>query len=171
MRMFILKKGSDLQGMSAELLKSGAADTDTGRVTLERIKELNPHVDFQRLDAGTVLLVPDAPDIKAGAAASVGGEAFDGFVGDVRSGLGASSTRIKQGFERIADDRSAVSAALKTASLKRLVQSDPALKKQLEAADLQFKADIKRGEEAQAALQRAQEQAIEELTALKRMFD
>ena len=66
MRIFITKTDTDLAALSATLLRKPA---DAG-TALDRVRALNPHVeDFQRLAAGTVLILPDTPDIKAGAGA------------------------------------------------------------------------------------------------------
>lgn len=171
MRVFIVKKGSDLQAVGADLLRSGATDPARGEVAIERIRELNPHVDFERIEAGTVLLLPEAAEIRAGAGASVGGEAFDGFLGEVHVGLENSGDRIRQGFARIEGDRKSVSAALRGAALKRVMAGDPTLKAQLEAADAALREEVKRGAEAQETLAKAQEAALSELAGLKRLFE
>jgi len=171
MRVFIVRKGSDLQAVGAELLRSDATDPAREEVAIDRIRELNPHVDFQRLESGTVLLLPETAELRAGAGESVGGEAFDGFVGEVHVGLENSGDRIKQGYARIADDRKAVSAALRSAAMKRVVEGDPTLKAQLESADAALREEVRRGTEAQEALAKAQAAALQELADLKRLFE
>lgn len=170
MRMFVIKEETDLAGLSAKLLRARLPETSAD-AAIDRLKALNPHVDFTRLAAGTVLLVPDTPELKKGASTSLGGETFEAFVKEVDTGLRSSSARVKQGFERLSVDRTSVSDVLKTAAVKRLVESDPALKKQLESADAQFKEDERKERAAQELLKTTQKQAIEELTGLARLFE
>ncbi len=170
MRRFVIKQETDLDGLSAKLLRTRIGDTSAG-AAIDRLKALNPHVDFTRLAAGTVLFVPDIPELKKGASTSLGGETFEAFVKEVDTSLSISSARVKEGFERISLDRTSVSAVLKTASVKRLVEGDPVLKKQLESADARFKEDESKARAEQKLLEATRKQAIEELTALARLFE
>jgi len=170
MRRFVIKEETDLKGLNAKLLRARIAKT-SARAAIDRLKALNPHVDFTRLAAGTVLLVPDTPELKEGASASLGGETFEAFIKEVDTGLRISSARVKQGFERISLDRTSIAAVLRTAAVKRLVESDPVLKKQLESADARFKEDESKAQAEQKLLETTQKHAIEELTALARLFE
>lgn len=169
-RFFVTEQEINLDGLRGKLLRTGIAET-SAVAAIGRLKALNPDVDFTRLAAGTVLLVPDTPDLKEGASTSLGGETFEAFVKEVDTRLRISSARVKEGFERILLDRTSVSAVLKTAAVKRLVESDPVLKKQLESADARFKEDERRAQAEQKLLEATQKQAIEELTALARLFE
>lgn len=170
MRKFFIKEETNLAGLSAKLLRARLTETSAA-AAIDRLKALNPHVDFTRLAAGTVLLVPDTPALKEGASTSLGGETFEAFVKEVDTGLTNSSARMKQSFERLSAERTTVAAVLKTAAVKRLVESDPVLKKQLESADAQFKDGEKKMFAAQKLLETTQKQALEELTGLARLFE
>lgn len=170
MRMFVIKNENDLAGLSAKLLRA-RVDESSASAAIDRLKALNPHVDFTRLAAGTVLLVPDVPELKQGASTSLGGVTFEAFVKEVDTGLSNASAWITQGLERLAVDRTSVSAVLKTAAVKRLVESDPVLEKQLEAVDAQFEDGEKKMLAAQKLLETTQKQALEELTGLARLFE
>lgn len=169
MRMFVIKQETDLEGLSSKLLRGRTSEADAG-AAIERVKALNPHVDFASLSAGTVLLVPDSPEIKESAAASFSGDTLQDVIKDVDSGLKTSGARVKQGFERLSADRTSVSAVLKVAAVKKIVDSDPVLKKQLEAADAQFKEDQKKATAAQKLLEDVQKKAIEELAELQKLL-
>ena len=137
-RMIQVKNADSL----SKLLKAGASAAPA----LQRIKDLNPHVqDLAQLKPGTVLLLPDLPDFEPGAGDPVAGEAFDGFAADVSNGLKASGTRLRAGMARRDADRKDVVAVLKSAAVKRVLDADPALRKQADEADARFKAEQKEG--------------------------
>jgi hypothetical protein len=170
MRVFVIKEETDLAGLRAKLLRARIDESSASAAT-DRLKALNPHVDFTRLAPGTVLLVPDAAELKQGASTSLGGVTFEAFVKDADTGFSNSSARIKQGFERLSAERTAVAAVLKTAAVKRLIESDPVLRKQIEAVDAQFKDGEKKMLAAQKLMETTQKQALEELTGLARLFE
>lgn len=168
MRIFVVPKpDTDLQALSQQLLRRSGA----GSATLDRLKALNPHVDFQRLKAGTVLLVPDAADVKAGATTTVGGEEVRDFLEEIDSGIKAVVKHVRAGVERLDADRSAITSALKGAAARRVIDSDSILLKQLAAAGTQFKTDQKRAAEAQSQLADAHKLATKELAELQKLLD
>src|SRR5690349_16934472 len=128
MRLIVIKQASDLQALSNKLLikKPG------GTATLDRLKALNPHVDFNRIEAGTVLLLPDTPDVKADDkdTRSVAGDAFEDFVKETAEGFKSVAERVSRASESLATDRAAANAVLKIAAVRRQIESDPLLKKQ-----------------------------------------
>src|SRR5687767_876938 len=113
MRTLVVKKTSDLQALSSELLASGLAAAKS-RAAIESLQALNPHVDLNKLAPGAVLLVPDAPGFKRSASKSVGGETLDDFEKIVKSALDASAVRLKQGQTRRDAERAELVAALKS---------------------------------------------------------
>ncbi len=162
-RMIQVKNADTL----SKLLKAGPA---AGPV-LQRIKELNPHVqDLAQLKPGTVLLLPDGPDFEGGAGDSVAGEVFDGFAADASAGLKASSERLRAGMDRRETIRKDVAAVLRSAAIKRALEADPALRKQAEEADARFKAEQKDGASALAMLSVMDEALSAELASLAKVF-
>lgn len=166
MRTLIMKADTDLKSLGDTLLKSPSAAS----ATLERIKALNPHVaDFQRLAAGTVLILPDSADLKPGAGSAVGTQGFGDLTQVASSGLRALKARATNLFDTFASDHAAVKDSLKAAAAKRLVESDPLLVQRLKAADAQFKIDQKAAKEKKAQLdemQKAAEAGFERLLKL-----
>ena len=132
MRMIVIKQGTDLQALGTRLFGS-TAHKDNG------LQRLNPHIDFKKIEAGTVLFVPDQPGLKTGETNSVSGWVFDEFRAQVSDSIDASATRVREGFATLADERQTINAVLKSAAIKRLFEADPALKPQLEAALQIFK--------------------------------
>jgi hypothetical protein len=139
--------------------------------TPDLVKAFNPHLNFdQPLAAGSVLLIPDAADLKAGAGTAVGGDVLNEVFADVNAGLTATRKRVRDGFAQLEADHAAVASALKSAPSKRLVDSDPLLKKQLQSVDAQFKADQKRATETESQLAEAQKLAIQEFGRLRKLL-
>jgi hypothetical protein len=167
MRIFITKTDTDLQALSATLLRKPA---DAG-VALERVRALNPQVeDFQKLAAGTVLILPDSPEIKATAGTALGTGNFSDLADDLGSGMKAVNSRFASRLDDLKSDRAGVTAVLKTAAVKRLVESDPALAKQLDAADAQFKREQKRIAETETQLAEVQKAALAEFARLQALL-
>jgi hypothetical protein len=167
MRIFITKTDTDLTALSTALLRRPA---DAG-TALDRVRALNPHVeDFQRLAAGTVLILPDTPDIKAGAGTAIGAGTVSDLATDLGSGLKAVNARFADRVEDLKAERAAVVATVKLASVKRLIESDPALAKQLDASDAEYKREQKRMTEADAQLAEVQKTAIAEFARLQKLL-
>jgi hypothetical protein len=167
MRMLVIKHATDRQELISQLLRRSSKDQP---VMLERLKALNPHVDLERLEAGTVLLVPDTPDLKANAGKPLSGDSFAELVDDVNTRLEATAARVRSGVEMLNADRTTVAAVIKTAAFKRLLESDRALAEQLKSADAQIKADLKQAEEAVRRIEGAQQSAAEEFASLSKLF-
>jgi hypothetical protein len=89
---------------------------------------------------------------------------------DLGSGLKAVNSRFASRVDDIKADRAAVTTALKTAAVKRLVDGDPALSKQLTAADAEFKREQKRVEESEAQLAQVQKVALAEFARLQKLL-
>jgi len=167
MRIFITKTDTDLAALSTTLLRKPAE----GGVTLDRVRALNPQVeDFQKLAAGTVLILPDTPGIKAGAGTAPGADNLSDLASDLGSGLKAVNTRFASRIDDIKAERAAVTTVLKTAAVKRLVDSDPALSKQLAAADAEFKREQKRVAESETQLAEVQKTALTEFARLQKLL-
>jgi len=152
MRILITEKAMDLPALAASLTRNAR----TAEAALERVKALNPQIaDAQGLAAGTVLILPDAAELKPGAGEPAGAESLADLGALMRAGLRDLDARASRLDERLAADHAAVRDALKSATAKRLVEGDPLLQKQLAAAEAQFKADQKRAAEMRAQMAEA----------------
>jgi hypothetical protein len=168
MRFLVIKDTVSAQALSARLFKGGASAN--AAALLARVKALNPHLDLQHIEAGTVLVLPDLPDADPKASESVGGDAFDALEKDIEDGLKQMTQRIRKGHERLKVERKAVEDALGEAPVKRALLTDPLLKQQLDEAHSQFDADQKRAKAAATALDALHKGAREELSALAQLF-
>jgi len=169
MRLVIISQATDLPALRKMLFKS-AQPAAASAAALERVQALNPHVDLQHLAAGSVLLLPDLPGVNPSASRSISGDAFASLAAEAASGLKVSAERVRAGAESVAADRSGVTAALRTAAAKRVIESDPTLAKQLEAAAAHSTAQQKAAQEAAAALEKLAAQTAAELAALSKLF-
>ena len=166
MRMIVIRQGTDLQSLGARLLSASE-----GRdAALEQLQRLNPHVDFKRIEPGTVLLVPDLPGLREGETSSVGGQAFEAFHEQLTGSLDAAITRVRRGHEALVQQRQEVNAVLKTASVKRLLEADPDIKPQLAAAAQVFKQDQQQAKDADKMLDSLQQNAAAELASLAKLL-
>lgn len=169
MRIIVIKESTDLQALGTQLIGNKTG----GSVTLERVKSLNPHVDFNRLERGTVLLLPDAHELKAGNDKDIRSparDAIDDFSQDAEAGFKVAAERVHNAAEVLNADLSALSAAVKTAAVKGLIDSDPLLKKQLEEAREAGNNEQKGVQEALRQVQALQKMVGEELAALGQML-
>ncbi|MFM0053337.1 hypothetical protein [Caballeronia grimmiae] len=167
MRVIVIKQASDLKTLATRLIGKKSDDSALGRV-----KALNPHVNFDRIEPGTVLLLPDEPGLKAGDkdTRSVTGDALDSFAKDTASGLEAAAKRAAAAADALAADRAAVSGVSKVAAVKRLIEGDPVLKKQLEDAGAASNYEQKEMKGAIARIETMQNLVSEELAALRQLL-
>lgn len=137
MRMLVIKQNTDLQGLSASLMKKDGGEAQPA--VLARLAALNPHADLRRLVAGTVILVPDDPALDANNSLAVGGDIFGDLATELTAGLGLAAKRARAASDAASADRTAVTAVLRSAGVKRLVSGDEALKAQIEEAGTRAK--------------------------------
>ena len=169
MRFFVTRTDgpTEPQALFREILtRPGAASA-----TPDLVKAVNPHLDFTRpLPAGSVLLIPNTADVKAGAGTTIGAEELGQVLADVDAGMTRVSERTRAGLEQLEGDRAAITAALKPAAAKRLVESDPEVKKQLEAAEARFKEEAKDAKEALSELAEVHKLALAEFGRLQKLL-
>ena len=174
MRLIVIEQASDWPAVSATLLKKPArgkaSAPEAGQALLDQVKRLNPHVDFQRLEAGTVLLLPDSPELNTKDSQSLGGNAFEDFAAHTNEGFKAVAQRMSLSAEALAADRAAVNATLKIAAVKRQIESDPLLQKQLDEANREFADAQKKAQDAAGQVETMQKEMGAELEALRRML-
>ena len=166
MRMIVIKQSTDLQALGTRLF--GVAERkDNG---LQHLQRLNPHIDFKKIEAGAVLLVPDQPGLKKGETTSVSGMVFDEFRAQVSDSIDASATHVREGFARLADERQEINGVLKSAAIKRLLEADPDLKPQLEAALQIFKQDQQDAKDIEKTLKTLQQDALAQLIEVGKLL-
>ena len=166
MRMIVIEQGTDLKALSTRLLgdKAGAG------AGIDALKNLNPHVDFGKLGAGTVLLVPDLPGLRDGQTASIAGEAFDAFSQQLLAGFDAAATRVQAAHAARQADQKQLVALFKGAALNGAFEADPELKAQVDAAAQVFKQDPADAKAADETLKALKDGVGTELAALGKLL-
>lgn len=157
MRMFVLKQGQSLQSLSSRLGSAAA---------INLLKALNPHLDLDRMEPGTVLLVPDGIDD----ADSVAGAVFDGLAGDVKAGLKAATARVQDTRAKSELLQKDVSSILKSAAFKRALDGDSELKKQADAAETRFQTNQAASKQTEESLSALEKLVNEELAVLGKLL-
>lgn len=168
MRMLVIKQDTDVEALAGSLLSARLGDSQ-GAAALARLQALNPHVDFRRLRAGTVLLVPSERAFKASASDSVAGQALAGFTETVQTALNAAVERTRAGLESRATERTDVQAVFRLAAVKRLLDSDPELKQFATDASKSFQDDERLSKENERALSTSAKAALVKLKDLDKL--
>ena len=137
---------------------------------IEQLKNLNPHVDFTKIDAGTVLLIPETSDFNDAASASLAGDVFNPLREQMLASVEVATSRVREGYAALLTEQKEVAVVLKSAALKRALESDPDLKPQIEAANQVLKRDQQAAKDAEKTMQTLQEQAAGELASLMQML-
>jgi hypothetical protein len=168
MRLMIIKQPTDLKAFTSQISTSRAG-VDRASI-VARLKALNPHLDFARLEAGSVVLLPDLPEIKPASGNSLGGDAFSLLTADLDAGFNAAAKRLRAAAEIRATERSAVESALDDPAVQEALHSDAQLQRQLESGKAQFAADHDHEQAAIDALAAARKAAAQDLKALRQLF-
>ena len=169
MRMLVIKEATDLSGLRSRLLNARLSG-EQASAALENLRALNPHMDLSAVGAGTVLFVPDAPGFKVSGSTSMPGEALAEFQKLVRGALGEAAKRMKEGNAVQTEERNNVAAALRTAAIKRILESDEALKEQAAQVVSTAKLEQQRSERAEEALAEASKAALSKLRAIGKLL-
>jgi hypothetical protein len=165
MRTIIIKQDTDLQALRGRLI-AGKTTAGQAEMALKQLQELNPHLDLNKIHAGAVILVPDAPNFKATEGDPVGSGTFAEFQQLVRSSLADAADRLKSGNAARASERTDITAALKTAAFKRILETDADLKQQLADATKSFKDEQQQADKDEQAVAAAAKQALSILSQL-----
>lgn len=155
MRIFVIKQDTDLKGIGEALLKKNDAPA---RASLDRILTLNPHLDENRVAAGTVVLLPDTPEFAAGSTDTVAASSFEGFQRDMATSFRAADVQLREGLARRDEQDKEVAKAIKSAAITRLAADDAELRGHLEGVGKQADARAKQSKQAAgelAALEKA----------------
>src|SRR3982751_6496467 len=96
LRPFILKAESDLKALADQLLRARTSQSQA-EAAHARLAEANPHLDPDKIAAGTVVLVPDLPGFKTAATTSIQSGPFGEFSDLLSGALEAAAERAKGG--------------------------------------------------------------------------
>ena len=166
MRMIVINQSTDLKTLGARLF-----GTDSVRESaLAGLQRLNPHVDFTRIEPGTVILVPEQAGLRDGESASVSGTAFEAFAVQARSAVEDIAAHVRSGHDSRLAQQKDFAALLNLQALKGLFESDPDVKTELDAAQETFKNDQQAAKDSESLLTVLQEQSALELAGLEKLL-
>jgi hypothetical protein len=167
--MLVIKQDTNLETLRDQLLVKRVSE-DKAATAIDSLQKLNPHVDLKKLTPGTVLLVPETTSFKLSASDPMANDVVGEFQQLVRSGFEAAAAKLKNANDAGSAADAEVAAVLKTAAVKRILESDAELKEQAEEALNGFKEDQEQGEQAAQSLERAAKGALAELAALSKLL-
>jgi hypothetical protein len=165
MRMLTIRHNTDLQGLSTLLLDARLSSARSD-AALGALQAANPHADLKNLRAGTVLFVPEQPGFKVSASVSPSSDAFGDFQQMVRTALGQAADNMKTANAARANDLAAVTAAIKSAAVKRLIDSDRELAKQVADDTKALEQDQEQAKQGEQTLAQASRAALATLAEL-----
>ena len=124
LRPLVIKKDTDLKSLASAVLDARFKGSQVA--ALAQLEAVNPHVDPNKISAGTVVLVPDTPGFKAAAASSIQSQPFGDFSTMVAARWACRRVN-EDGNAARAAERAGVAAAVKSAAFKRLTAKIPTL--------------------------------------------
>ncbi len=168
LRPFVLKTDTTLKSLASTVL-DGRVKGAQADAALAQLTAANPHVDPHKIEAGTVVLVPDTPGFKAAAASSIQSQPFADFQKTVSTALDAAAAAMRTGNAARAAERHAVATVLKSATFRRLVANTPDLQKAAEAALKAAEQDAAADKQAEAQLGTLNKAALATLADLAKI--
>jgi hypothetical protein len=138
----------------------------SGSGALDQLKNLNPHVDFKRIDLGTVLLIPDGPNFRDLDSSTVTGDSFGELRKQILATIDAAALRLRGGYDALLTEQKEVLEVLTSKSVTEARRTDSALEQQIDAANSVFKSDHGQARIVEKQLQALREQVKEELDSL-----
>lgn len=166
MRIFIIKQDTDLKDLGEKLLKG---NRKRAPASLDRLQSLNPHLDINRLRAGTVLLIPDSPDFRTEEAEPVGATGFDEFEREITGALRDAGVRFREGLARREEQDKEVVKVLKSAAISKLAGDDRELRKRIDEVGTHMGASRQEAKQASSQLDALEKGIAVELKKLQQL--
>jgi hypothetical protein len=164
MRFFVAKQDTEMDTLGKALFKANR------KVMTDRLQAANPHVDFSRVSEGTVLLVPDDGDAKKDDAPSIGQAGFERFEQALIAAFRATAERIRRDAHQQQDADKEAAKLLKSASIRKLAESDALLRERIDASAEHLHARVRDSSEVDARLASIEGGLMEEIGKLQRLF-
>ena len=150
-RTFTVKNDTTLQALGTTLLEARFSGAQA-EAPMERLKALNPHVDPQKISAGTVLFVPEAAGLKATAGTAPQAASLDNFRALLSGALGDAASRLKAANAERAAGRAELAAAIKSAGFKRVTGDDHDIAQQVSDAQQEMANEERADKESEDTL-------------------
>lgn len=133
---------------------------------LDQLKHLNPHVDFKKIEPGTVLFIPEGPGFHDVEGVSVTADAFRVLREQMLASIDDAASRLRIGYEALLTEQKEVVEVLKSPSVAEAIKTDPHLNRQIAAANEVFKQDSQLAKNAEEVMRTLKTQVGAELASL-----
>jgi len=120
LRTITVDKDTTLEELSRNVLSARVRDSQ-GEAALNRFRDLNPHVDPDKLSAGAVLILPDVAGLKASAGEAVAKVPLTSLKALVETALGEAADNLRGRVEERSATRSKMAKGLKSAAFKKIL--------------------------------------------------
>lgn len=172
MRVIVIQQAADLKTLQTMLFKSASSAKPGARSdsAMERIKALNPHIDFQRIPAHSTLLLPDDDAIHADDTRPLDDDALANIGDHLHAGLDAVAGRGRVNAKAQASEWAAVTKVAQSAAVARQLNADPQLKAQWTQASEAAALEQKKADAAVQQMGAMQAMAEEELRTLQELL-
>jgi hypothetical protein len=165
-RMFTVKGTKNVE----DALLKAKVSSGQAASTMEAVRALNPGVNLNEPTVGTVIFVPDSPNLKVSVSDSVSATPFGDLQQLVQQALDAAAKDLKAGNATRAAERADVTAAMKVAEVARILADDAELKQLAADATKAFAEDQQQADQAEQALAAASKAALAGLTVLSKLL-
>lgn len=162
MRTIVIDQATDLQSLS-QRLAGNAAKTQSLSDSLIR---LNPHVNFDSLAPGTVLLVADDAAPTTAGTLPPGTQQLEAVATQIKAGLQSTIAGSLGGLATRAAERKAIADAIKTPGMKRAIDGDIDLKARAASVAGEMKQEQVQAKDTEQMLKQLQTSALAELDRL-----
>jgi hypothetical protein len=154
MRVFVVKSETNADDVRRRLLKPGVSAA-RAKTLEDSVRAANPHVDLDALRPGTVLIVPDHPDLAPDDSGStaLGGAGLS--VDQLTAALPRVAAVVERGAEAARQRGEDLRKALDAREVRRATETDERLRAEVDRL-AEVVADEQRRAEAWAAAVRAQ---------------
>jgi hypothetical protein len=166
MRMITIVEATNLNALGNKLF----GELPNGSRHFEELRALNPHVDIDRIESGSVLLLPDVASQTANGSVSVFADGFESFDEKIRLLLNALTEDLKVDNELTQADFDEVVKMNKLALRKGFLDRAPELKVQVEATSVAQKKSLRDFKQAFETLELIRNESAAELDLLRKIL-
>jgi hypothetical protein len=167
-RTITVDKTSTLAELISTVVSARARDSQA-EATLTRFKELNPHVDPDRLSAGTVLILPDLTGLKASAGEAAARAPLTHLKTLFESALGQAADNFGARVEARSATRSQMAKGLKSAAFKKILNESDQPNTLARDTGQSLAEEEKKERDAQERFVRVSEAALQALARLDKI--
>lgn len=167
-RTFIVTKKTSLKALGKTMLDARFQEAQA-EAALDELRKANPHVDPAALPAGTIIVVPDTPGLKASAGESVSKGPRDSLGALAQKALEGAVQRSQAGLQARGAERAEIAKALKSAAFRNATDVPDSVKQQAQEAGKAMADEDKKDQEAAARLAEMSGAALAALARLDKL--